>query len=99
MAHQPVGLEGIDDLLIVYMKKSGLHPEDVQLLPEGGGWLLVEFGGETKEEADERAHNLMEDLKKSSDTPSMRLYDKVEEQAKIWEIRKSGREPRPLCRR
>jgi FAD/FMN-containing dehydrogenase/Fe-S oxidoreductase len=90
MAHQPVGLEGIDDLLIVYMKKSGLHPEDIQLLPEGGGWLLVEFGGETKEEADERAHKLMEDLKKSSGAPSMRLYDKVEEETKIWEIRKSG---------
>jgi FAD/FMN-containing dehydrogenase len=90
MAHQPVGLEGIDDLLIVYMKKSGLHPEDIQLVPEGGGWLLVEFGGETKEEADERAHKLMEDLKKSSGAPSMRLYDKVEEETKIWEIRKSG---------
>lgn len=91
MARQPVGLEGIDDLLIVYMKKSGLHLEEAQLLPEGGGWLLVEFGGETKEEADERAHSLMEDLKqKSSDAPSMKLYDKVEEEAKIWEIRKSG---------
>jgi FAD/FMN-containing dehydrogenase len=70
LAYQPVGLEGIDDLLIRYMKKSGLHPEDTQLLPEGGGWLLVEFGGETKEEADERAHILMEDLKKSSGTPA-----------------------------
>ena len=23
-------------------------PDDVALLPEGGGWLLVEFGGETQ---------------------------------------------------
>jgi FAD linked oxidases, C-terminal domain len=29
-----------------------MHPEDIELMPEGQGWLVVEFGGETKEEAD-----------------------------------------------
>ncbi len=46
LKHQPVGLEGLDDLLIDYMKRKGLHPQDIELLPEGGGWLLVEFGAE-----------------------------------------------------
>ena len=52
---RPVGLEGIDELLIDGMKKKKMHPEDFELLPPGAGWLLVEFGGETKEEADAHA--------------------------------------------
>ena len=34
------------------------------MLPDGRGWLLVEFGGETKEESDEKARALMRDLEK-----------------------------------
>ena len=38
---------------------EGHAPRDVTLLPEGKGWLLVEFGGETKEESDAKARALM----------------------------------------
>src|SRR5699024_5816864 len=38
--HRPVGVEGLDQKLIEFMKIKGLHPEDVDLLPEGGGFLL-----------------------------------------------------------
>ena len=31
--------------------KKNLHPQDVALLPEGGGWILVEFGGADEQEA------------------------------------------------
>ena len=44
----PIGLEGIDDMLIGYMKKKGLHTKDTQYLPDGKGFLLVEFGGKDK---------------------------------------------------
>ncbi len=49
---RPIGLEGLDDILVKDMKIKGIHPHDVKLLPPGGGWLLVEFGGESKDEAD-----------------------------------------------
>ena len=39
------------------MKAVGMHDEDLTMLPEGRAWLLVEFGGETKDEADARAHD------------------------------------------
>ncbi len=48
----PTGLEGIDDRLVQDMIRTGIHPEDLTLLPEGRGWLLVEFGGDTKAESD-----------------------------------------------
>src|SRR5947209_3145198 len=41
----PIGLEGIDDRLVADIKKKKIHPENVDLLPRGGGWLLVELGG------------------------------------------------------
>jgi FAD/FMN-containing dehydrogenases len=90
LAHAPVGLEGIDCDLIAFMKKKRMHPEDRELLPEGGGWLLVEFGGETCDEADTKARRLMEALGQGAGAPSMKLFDDAEEQAQIWEIREAG---------
>ena len=86
----PIGLEGLDDRLIDYMKKKGMHPDDVAMLPEGGGWLLVEFGGETKEESDAQARELMSRLKKDQNAPTMALLDDPQAEYKIWQVRESG---------
>src|SRR5918912_2258235 len=72
LGYGPTGLEGLDDVLIKDMKLLGEHTEDTGLLPEGNGWLLVEFGGESREEADERARECMERLSKESDAPQMK---------------------------
>jgi FAD/FMN-containing dehydrogenase/Fe-S oxidoreductase len=87
LAHQPVGLEGIDDVLVNAARKQGLNPEALPFLPEGNGWLIVEFGGETSEEANEKAHRLIEALRKRADG---RLFDNPEQQRLIWKIRESG---------
>ncbi len=90
LEYGPVGLEGIDEHLVRNMLKKQLHPEDIQLLPEGRGWLLVEFGGETTEEADDHARKMMADLKRKGHTISMKLYDVKEEEELVWQIRESG---------
>ena len=87
---QPTGLEGLDDVLVHDMKKKGIHPQDITLLPEGGGWLLVEFGGETKRESDEKAHKLMDALRKKAHPPSMKLFDDEAEEEHLWKVRESG---------
>src|SRR4029079_3265232 len=71
---KPIGLEGLDDYLVNDMIKKRIHPAEVKLLPDGKGWVLVEFGGETKAESDEYAHRLMDVLKKKSDAPTMKLF-------------------------
>jgi FAD/FMN-containing dehydrogenase/Fe-S oxidoreductase len=86
----PIGLEGLDDRLIDYMKKKGMHPDDVAILPEGGGWLLVEFGGENKKESDAQARTLMDRLKRDPKSPSMKLFDDPNAEYKIWQVRESG---------
>jgi FAD/FMN-containing dehydrogenase/Fe-S oxidoreductase len=87
---KPVGLEGMDELLVQFMHKKHLHEEDVGLLPEGKGWLLVEFGGENKEEADDHAKRAMRALEKQKNPPSMKLFDDEREEKRVWEIRESG---------
>ena len=86
----PVGLEGIDDVLIADMKRKHMHPKDRALLPPGGGWLMVEFGGDSKQEADGKARKLMQALKQGDRPPSMKLFDDKAEEGMLWTIRESG---------
>lgn len=86
----PIGLEGLDDILVKDMKTKGIHPHDVKLLPPGGGWLLVEFGGETKDEADAKAKELMTRLGGLTGAPSMKLFDDEAEEEHLWKVRESG---------
>src|SRR6266576_2578622 len=73
MAHKPIGLEGIDDLLVEYTRRRGINAEGLALLPPGGGWLLAEFGGPTAQDADAQARALMDALRRSATVPNMRL--------------------------
>jgi FAD/FMN-containing dehydrogenase/Fe-S oxidoreductase len=90
LSAQPIGVEGIDDVLVEDMKRKRLHPEGAQLLPQGRGWLLVEFGGKTKAESDDRARSLMQSLGKVSRPPAMKLYDDPPTERLIWRVRESG---------
>ena len=90
MEYNPVGLEGIDEHLTDYMKRKKLHVDDIKYLPDGKGWLLVEFGGESFDDAKNNALKAMDHLKKMSYHPSMRLYDDKEDESHVWEIRESG---------
>jgi Fe-S oxidoreductase len=90
LRHHPIGLEGMDDRLVEDMIKMRIHPRDVRLLPEGRGWLLVEFGGNSKQEADDRARACMEALRKHPHPPSMKLFDNPPQEEVLWTVRKSG---------
>ncbi len=90
LGHNPIGLEGFDDELVEDMKKKGMHPRDLELMPKGGAWLLVEFGGESKEESDGKARRLMDELKREGQTTSMKLFDDPKQERIIWYLREEG---------
>jgi FAD/FMN-containing dehydrogenase len=76
LAHKPNGLEGVDHRLAEDMQVVGVHDEQLAMLPEGRGWLLVEFGGDTKQEADDRARECMNAVGHGDGAPTgMKLYD------------------------
>src|SRR3984957_13560338 len=66
MEHGPIGLEGIDDIMVNASRRKGVNLEGLALLPAGAGWLMVEFGANTAVEAEAQAHRLMEALDHSA---------------------------------
>jgi FAD/FMN-containing dehydrogenase/Fe-S oxidoreductase len=90
MAHKPIGLEGIDDLLVEYTRRRGINSEGLALLPEGGSWLLAEFGAGTIAAAEAQAATLMEALNRGSTPPHMRLFTHREQIKRVWEVRESS---------
>jgi FAD/FMN-containing dehydrogenase/Fe-S oxidoreductase len=90
MAHKPIGLEGFDDLLVGYTRAKGINSEGLALLPEGGGWLMVEFGASTALEAESQARSLMQTLTRSAHPPNLRLYTDTRQAKRVWEVRESS---------
>jgi len=90
MAHKPIGLEGFDDLLVGYTRTKGINSEGLALLPEGGGWLMAEFGASTAPEAESQARALMRALSRGTTAPQMRLYTDKQQIKRVWEVRESA---------
>ena len=90
MAHKPIGLEGFDDLLVGYTRAKGINSEGLALLPEGGGWLMVEFGASSALEAESQARGLMQSLGHSANPPRLVLYTGKQQIKRVWEVRESA---------
>ena len=90
MAHHPIGLEGIDELLVEFSRRRQLNPEGLALLPPGGGWLFAEFGADTIAEAESQARALMQSLSHGAKPPSMRLFTDKKQARQVWDVRESA---------
>jgi len=88
---KPMALEGIDERLYANIqKKGGTHSEHLNLLPEGRGWLLVQFGAATQQEAKKTAEHLCRVLEKSGHPPTMNLLTDKQDRQNLWDVRESG---------
>jgi FAD/FMN-containing dehydrogenase/Fe-S oxidoreductase len=90
MAHKPIGLEGFDDLLVGYTRTKGINSAGLALLPDGGGWLLVEFGASTAKHAESQARALMRSLSHCATPPNLLLYTDQPQIKRVWEVRESA---------
>ena len=90
MQHKPIGLEGVDDLLVEYTRRKGINSEGLALFPDGGGWLLAEFGADSAAEAQAQARGLMEALSRATSPPNMRLFTDKRQVKRVWEVRESS---------
>jgi FAD/FMN-containing dehydrogenase/Fe-S oxidoreductase len=91
MALRPTGLEGMDYRLADFMRAKDLHVRHLVHLPRGRGWLMVEFGGETPEEATGRARAALDALGAAGDRylDAGVVSDPAHQQA-VWHVRESG---------
>jgi FAD/FMN-containing dehydrogenase/Fe-S oxidoreductase len=85
---RPAAIEGLDDVLIDDLELNNLHPGARERLPEGGGWLMVEFRGDTRAEAEERAQALVQRFRRED--VDARIIGDPAEQEKLWAVREAG---------
>ena len=89
LEHKPIGLEGFDGMLVDFMRRKGLRLRDIEKLPEGIGFLLVEMGADTAVEARARAEAVASAAKWWPGAPSAHICT-PEEAASVWHIRESA---------
>ena len=90
MEHGPIGLEGFDDVMVNASRRKGVNLEGLAMLPEGAGWLMVEFGAGTAAEAEAQALKLMATLDRSTVPPRMRMFADQKQAKRIWDVRESS---------
>ncbi len=90
LTHRPIGFEGLDSGLADDMRRAGLHLDSLAALPEGGGWLLVEFGAATPAEASAAARALVDGLGRGGRAPSWRLFESAADQQRMWRTREAA---------
>ncbi|WP_024801486.1 FAD-binding and (Fe-S)-binding domain-containing protein [Nocardia sp. BMG51109] len=83
MAGAPIAVEGIDARLVDVVR---VHHGAVPELPNGRGWLFVEFAGDTTGEAHDRASALC----RAANALDSRIVADPEEAARLWRIRGEG---------
>jgi FAD/FMN-containing dehydrogenase/Fe-S oxidoreductase len=88
MRHRPLALEAFDHVLLEDMHDKHLRP-DVSLLPDGDAFLLLEFGGDCKEESDAHARDVMAALEGLGD-PATSLFDDPVQEQRLWAVRESA---------
>jgi Fe-S oxidoreductase/FAD/FMN-containing dehydrogenase len=88
--HKPIALEGVDRFLIRDEQLKGLSKQALEELPEGTGYLMVQFGGETQQEADDAADAMLDALHETEHDPNVGFVDDPEREDELWEVRESG---------
>jgi FAD/FMN-containing dehydrogenase/Fe-S oxidoreductase len=87
---RPIGLEGFDDHLVDDNRRKGLNRAGVERLPEGAGWLIVEFGGEDRDDVEGRARDALRVLQRLPGLAGSELLDDPRRSAEVWGVRESG---------
>ena len=86
LAHGPLAIEGIDSRLVDVVRRHK-GPQAVPELPRGGGWLLVEVGAATDEQAYAAARRL--GGPRADPRPAGRAL-RCPPAARLWRIREDG---------
>ncbi len=89
LEHKPIGLEGFDGLILEFMRRKGIAPRDLPLLPEGDGFLLVEMGTWDTSESQAKAEALVRAAQSWPEAPTARIYN-AEEAERVWRVRESA---------
>jgi FAD/FMN-containing dehydrogenase/Fe-S oxidoreductase len=84
---EPIGYEGFEGAIVDGLRAKGAG--NLDLLPEGRGIVMVEFGADDPAQARSLAQKLIDRLREMPDAPNTRLYTPAEAKY-VWSLRESG---------
>lgn len=85
---QALTVEGMGADLLEALQVRRRHPA-VELLPEGGGWLFVEVGGDNSAAAAQRAEEVAAALRKTSGATTVIATDPADQRV-LWSVREAA---------
>ncbi|UKD56542.1 FAD-binding oxidoreductase [Amycolatopsis sp. FU40] len=86
LPHEPIALEGVDHRLLYDERLKHLNEKAREELPRGRAFLMVQFGAQTREEADKQARGLLD----SVEGAEVAFLDDPAREAELWQVREAG---------
>ncbi|MEU9594119.1 FAD-binding and (Fe-S)-binding domain-containing protein [Streptomyces sp. NPDC048193] len=90
LPHEPIALEGVDARLVRDERIKRLNAKALAEMPDGDAFLMVQFGGDTVEEADARAHRMLEAVHRSEHDADCAFMDDPAHEQDLWQVREAG---------
>ncbi|HET7823209.1 MAG TPA: FAD-binding and (Fe-S)-binding domain-containing protein [Ornithinibacter sp.] len=90
LAHDPWLLEGMDHVLMQLEQQAGLAGDAIRQMPSGSGWLMIQFAGDSQDEADAQANRLLEALEGHEHEPTHKFLDDPAKEDRLIEVREAG---------
>ncbi len=87
LSFHPIGFEGFEGSIVDGLRAKGAAK--LELLPQGRGIVLVEFGADDPDHVRDLAQQLLDRLKQTPDAPNTRLYTPAEARH-VWQLSESG---------
>jgi FAD/FMN-containing dehydrogenase/Fe-S oxidoreductase len=87
---QPIALEGLDHRLVTDQQLHHWNAQALHELPEGAAYLMVQFGGHTRDEVDQSAEEMLAALHDTEHEPDVSFYDDPAREDELWAVREAG---------
>ncbi|HET6793930.1 MAG TPA: FAD-binding and (Fe-S)-binding domain-containing protein, partial [Acidimicrobiales bacterium] len=85
-----MALEAVDRQLVQNMRRAGRDVDALSLLPGGSDYLMLEVGGDSAADAEDRAREAMSALAGDLGPDRMTLFDDPYQAAVLWGMREAG---------
>ncbi len=86
----PTQLEALDGRMAQLMREEGAYLDSLSVLPEGESWLLVQFTGDSQDEVDERARELIRALGRDEGDATVAFSEDPARERKMLKAREAG---------
>src|ERR671939_456386 len=88
LPYDPFRLEGVDKQLADLERTRNMHAPSLQELPDGGAWLFVELDGDSLDDAKDKAHRLVDEMRDKG--ISTHIVADAQHAEGLWKVREGG---------